>query len=45
MDIEEQNIKEKYNLQFYNDSNNLNQNNKYKFYISNDNHKGKIKYR
>ena len=46
-DMEEE-IKEKYNLNIYQNQNgtfNLSQDNKYKFYIANNNHKGKIKYR
>ena len=47
MDIEEEE-KEKYNLSLFTNlkgSINLNQDNKYKFYIFNDNYKGKRKYR
>ena len=44
----EEDIKEKYNLIIYQNQKgtfNLSQDNKYKFYISNNIHKGKIKYR
>ena len=44
----ETNIKDKFNLNIYQNQNgsyNLSQDNKYKFYISNDNHKGRLKYR
>ena len=44
----EKNIKDKFNLNIYQNKNgsyNLSQDNKYKFYIANDNHKGRIKYR
>ena len=51
MDIdeeEEQDMEKNYNLSLYTNLRgtiNLNQDNKYKFYISNDNYKGKRKYR
>ena len=44
----EEKVKDKYNLNLYQNNNgiyNLSQDNKYKFYIANDEHKGKIKYR